>query len=41
MWAHCHTISAGAPFLRPVGVPDIGAYEVQPEIVFNAGFDDC
>jgi len=31
----------GAPFSRPVGVPDIGAYEVQAEIIFNAGFDDC
>jgi hypothetical protein len=31
----------GAPFVRPVGVPDIGAYEVQAEIIFNTGFDDC
>jgi len=31
----------GAPFARAFGVADIGAYEVQQEIVFNAGFDDC
>jgi len=31
----------GAPFARAVGVADIGAYEVQPETIFNAGFDDC
>jgi hypothetical protein len=31
----------GAPFSRAVGVADTGAYEVQPEVVFNAGFDDC
>ena len=31
----------GAPFARAFGVADIGAYEVQQEIVFNTGFDDC
>lgn len=31
----------GAPYARAVGVPDIGAYEVQAEIIFDADFDDC
>jgi hypothetical protein len=30
-----------APYNRENGFPDIGAYEIQPEIVFDAGFDGC
>ena len=31
----------GSPFARAVGAADIGAYEIQAEIVFTADFDDC
>lgn len=37
-----HYDQRGTGFLRTSGAtPDIGAYEVQAEVVFNAGFDGC
>jgi len=29
------------PFARDVNGPDIGAYEIQPEIIFTANFEGC
>jgi len=30
-----------SPFVRDDGLPDIGAYEIQAEVIFDTGFDGC
>jgi len=29
------------PFVRDNGFADIGAYEIQEDVVFDSGFDGC